>query len=209
MGAVSRRHILHDHLENGVAGLITLIGGKLTTAASVARDCARMMGIKVQEPRSTMVACGAADGIENTFKQWSRTVGKLGGIPIESAAAVAEWHGRRALCIARMAGKEPLLRQLLCAHSHHIVAEAVEAVQHEMATTLGDILLRRVPVALGACWNEDCSRTSANRIGEVLGWSQRHRESELERFTEERQRFLHPARPAKDMAPAPHDLLLV
>ncbi len=209
MGAVSRRHILHDHLENGVAGLITLIGGKLTTAASVARDCARMMGIKVQEPRSTMVACGAADGIENTFKQWSRIVGKLGGIPIESAAAVAEWHGRRALCMTRMAGNEPLLRQPLCPHSHHIVAEAVEAVQREMAVTLGDILLRRVPVALGACWNEDCSRAAANCIGEVLGWSQRHRESELETFTEERQRFLHPARPPKNTAPAAHDLLLV
>jgi glycerol-3-phosphate dehydrogenase len=209
MASVSRRHILHDHLENGVAGLITLIGGKLTTAASVARTCARMIGVRVPEPQATMVAAGAAAGIENTFTQWSRAVEKLGGLRSESAAAVAEWHGRRALCIARMAGNERLLQQPLCVHSHHIVAEAVEAVQREWAVTLSDILLRRVPVALGACWNEDCSRLAATRIGEVLGWTERRRDSELESFTEERQRFLHPARPAKNISSTQRDLLLV
>jgi glycerol-3-phosphate dehydrogenase len=209
MASVSRRHILHDHLENGVAGLITLIGGKLTTAASVARTAARMMGIRVPEPPATMVAAGTAAGVDNTFVQWSRMVGKLGGLRIESAAAVAEWHGRRALCIARMADNERSLQQPLCSHSHHIVAEAVEAVGREWAVTLSDILLRRVPVALGSCWDEDCSRKAATRIGEALGWSERRRESELESFTEERQRFLHPARPAKNMSSVTQDLLLV
>jgi glycerol-3-phosphate dehydrogenase len=108
-----------------------------------------------------------------------------------------------------MAGNERLLQQPLCTHSPHIVAEAVEAVERESAVTLSDILLRRVPVALGACWNEDCSRQAATRIGEALGWAERRRESELERFTEERQHFLHPARGAKNMSAARQDLLLV
>jgi glycerol-3-phosphate dehydrogenase len=105
-----------------------------------------------------------------------------------------------------MAGSHPVLQRPLCPHSAHIVAEAVEAVQRESAVTLGDILLRRVPVALGGCWNEECSRVAVNRIGEALGWSEHRRESELESFTEERQRFLHPAK----NTPAPaQDLLLV
>jgi glycerol-3-phosphate dehydrogenase len=73
------------------------------------------------------------------------------------------------------------------------VAEAVEAVAHESAITLGDILLRRVPVALGACWSDDCSRAAAEKIGAALGWDGARMGQELDGFEEERQRFLHPA----------------
>src|SRR5437660_8193286 len=39
--AVSRRHFLHDHKDDGAARLISVIGGKLTTAAALGRECAR------------------------------------------------------------------------------------------------------------------------------------------------------------------------
>ena len=58
--------------------------------------------------------------------------------------------------------------------------------------TLGDILLRRVPVALGACWSEECSRDAAHKIGRALGWDQPRVYMELLRFEEEREQFLHP-----------------
>lgn len=190
--AIPRGHRLHDHLEDGVAGLITVIGGKLTTAASLARTCARMIGARVPEPRATLVAAGPAAGIENTLAQWSGVVARVAGISAQSASAIAEWHGRRALCIARMAAGDPRLQRTLCLHSHHIVAEAVEAIQHESAVSLADVLLRRVPVALGACWDSECSRLAAERIGAAVGWSEHQCHVQLESFTEERQRFLHP-----------------
>jgi glycerol-3-phosphate dehydrogenase len=68
----------------------------------------------------------------------------------------------------------------------------VEAVAHEFAVTLGDILLRRVPVALGACWQEECSREAAEKIGRALGWDQQRIYMELLRLEEERASFLHP-----------------
>src|ERR1700685_925972 len=39
--AVTRRHLLHDHSDDGASQMISVIGGKLTTAAAVARGCAR------------------------------------------------------------------------------------------------------------------------------------------------------------------------
>src|SRR5208283_1746501 len=48
--AVTRRHILHDHTDDGAAHMLSVIGGKLTTAASLARDCARKIGLNVAEP---------------------------------------------------------------------------------------------------------------------------------------------------------------
>ena len=193
LSVISRRYLLHDHLENGVAGLISVVGGKLTTAAALARNCARMMGIKAPEPRVTMAAAGASAEIENTVAEWSRKISKIAGISTRSASALAEWHGRRALCVARMASKDEVLQRPLCMHSDHIVAEAVEAMQQESAITLADILLRRVPVALGACWDDECSVTAAAGIGLALGWSERQQRTELESFIEERRRFLHPA----------------
>lgn len=91
-----------------------------------------------------------------------------------------------------MAASDPRLQRTLCPHSHHIVAEAVEAIQHESAVSLADVLLRRVPVALGACWDSECSRVAADRIGAAMGWNGHQIQLQLESFTEERQRFLHP-----------------
>ena len=51
--AVTRRHFLHDHSDDGADRLISVIGGKLTTAASLARECARKIGLAVAEPTSS------------------------------------------------------------------------------------------------------------------------------------------------------------
>ncbi len=190
--AVTRRHIIHDHKEDDAEGMISIIGGKLTTAVSLARETARKLGLSMPEPPHIYIASSPANGIESTLRQWARLAACKGNLPELSAQAIAEWHGRRALAIAHSARQNESLATPLCTHSHHIVAEAVEAVLYECAVTLGDILLRRVPVALGACWSETCSREAANRIGSALGWSQSRIGKELESFESERERFLHP-----------------
>jgi glycerol-3-phosphate dehydrogenase len=190
--AVTRHHILHDHLHDGVAGLISIIGGKLTTAASLARDVGRKLGIDIPEPVSFFASPAMEEDVESTVRQWARIVASKAKIPAGCAEAIAEWHGRHALAIAHAASLDERLREPLCPHSCHLVAEAVEAVAHESAVTLGDILLRRVPVALGACWQEECSRDAAHKIGRALGWDQPRIYMELLRFEEERTHFLHP-----------------
>ncbi len=190
--AVTRRHILHDHREEGAAGLISVIGGKLTTAASLARDVGRKIGLGIPEPANLFAAPAQEEDLESTVRQWARLVAGKAGIPEECAQGVAEWHGRHALAIAHAASLDERLREPICAHTCHLVAEAVESVAHECAMTLGDILLRRVPVALGACWSEACSREAAGKIGAALGWDPARTHLELDRFEEERQIFLHP-----------------
>src|SRR5271157_5465738 len=98
--------------------------------------------------------------------------------------------------IARLALVSPELRAPICVHTSHIIAEAVEAYRNEFAVTMADALLRRVPVALGACWSESCSREAALRIGAVLGWNEQAMGANLENFETERTAFLRPARTA-------------
>ncbi len=128
-------------------------------------------------------------------RHWARMVACKARIPEECAQGIAEWHGRHALAIAHAASLNDRLREPICDHSSHLVAEAVEAVVHESAITLGDILLRRVPVALGACWSSECTRDAAQRIGAAVGWDQVRIGNEIKGLEEEREKFLHPAPP--------------
>jgi len=198
--SLTRRHFLYDHEDDGAAGVISVIGGKLTTAASLARECARKMGIAVEDPAPLMVAPAPADGIESSLAHWAHQMAGANKISDASARAIAEWHGRCAMQIARLAGADPRFGAPLCPHSPHLAAEAVAAVHYECAATLGDILLRRVPVALGACWSPECTRAAAASIGAALEWDESRVQEEFERCEEERQSFLRTARPSPSAA---------
>jgi glycerol-3-phosphate dehydrogenase len=186
--AVTRRHFLHDHTEEGAAKMISVIGGKLTTAASLARECARKIGLQIPEPKAIAVGPGAA--LDPMLDHEVQEIARAGSVSEETARGMMEWHGQRALDIARMALVSAELRAPICPHTSHIVAEVVEAYRRECAVTLGDVLLRRVPVALGACWSDSCSREAALRIGAVMGWNEHALGANLESFETERAAFL-------------------
>jgi glycerol-3-phosphate dehydrogenase len=199
--AVTRRHFLHDHTEEGAAKLISVIGGKLTTAASLARECARKIGLQVAEPQAIAMGPGAA--LDPMIDHEVLEIARAGSVSEETARGMMEWHGHRAIDIARMALVSAELRAPICPHTSHIVAEVVEAYRRECAVTLGDVLLRRVPVALGPCWSDACSREAALRIGAVMGWNEHALGSNLESFEMERAGFLkRPARQASALEAA-------
>jgi glycerol-3-phosphate dehydrogenase len=187
---VSRKHYLHDHTADGAAHMISVIGGKLTTAGSLARECAAKIGVNIAPP---VLAIACEDSVDPMVEQWVTQVAEAGGISAEAARGIAEWYGKRALTVARRARGSAEMRTPLCAHSTHIVAEAVDAFSNECAGTLADVLLRRVPLALGACWSSSCSREAARRIGAVMGWTEERAAAEEEAFEKERAGFLRQA----------------
>src|SRR5260370_24981514 len=108
--AVTRHHIVHDHRGDGATGLISLIGGKLTTAASVARDVARKLGARMAEPANAFVAPAQEEDLDHAVREWSRLVSRKARISPNCAQSVAEWHGRRAIAIAHTASPDHRLR---------------------------------------------------------------------------------------------------
>src|SRR5215472_2216503 len=186
--AVTRRHFLHDHSDDGAQRMISVIGGKLTTAAALARELAGKIGLPVKEPKSVLVGPGSA--LDPMIEQQVLEISRAGSVSEETARGLMEWHGEKAMDIARTALVGADLRAPICPHTSHIVAEAVEAYRNEYAVTLADALLRRVPVALGACWSESCSREAALRIGAVMGWNEQAFGANLEQFETERTAFL-------------------
>jgi glycerol-3-phosphate dehydrogenase len=180
---VSRHHFLRDHTGDGAKHMISVIGGKLTTATELARQCARKIGITAP---SRMLMAVPDTSVDPVLDQFVVEIADAGSVSESSARSIVEWHGSRAVDIARMALSSAELRTPLCPHSDHIVAEAVAAITQECAVTLADILLRRVPVAWGPCWSAACSREAATRIGAAMQWTHEQIASELESFENER-----------------------
>jgi glycerol-3-phosphate dehydrogenase len=188
--SITRRHILHDHAEDGALRMISVIGGKLTTAAVLARDCARKIGLPGTQPETLAIASGPA--LDPLLDDSVLEIARVGSVREETARGILEWHGKRAADIARMALVSAELRAPICPHTSHVIAEAIEAYRNECAVTLADVLLRRVPVALGPCWSDSCSREAALRIGTVMGWNEHTMRTNLEAFAIERAGFLRP-----------------
>ncbi len=207
LSAVTRKHYLHDHKVDGAAGMISVIGGKLTTAAQLARECVAKIGTPGQvnsrlsahvdvakrtsrTPESQQSLGVIEADVDPVLDAFVMDIANAGGISESSASGIVEWHGKRSAAIARMALSSADLRAPLCPHTEHIVAEAVDAFANECAMTLSDVLLRRVPVAFGACWSPECTREAAAVLKPVMGWSSQQTGAEVEAFEIEREAFL-------------------
>ena len=185
--AIPRRHYFHDHTLDGAAGMISVIGGKLTTAGSVARECAEKLGFR--SARSS-VALASESELDGLLAKTVAEVSQIASITPETAHAMVEWYGQRSWEIARRARTSAQLRERLCPHTHHIVAEAEDAFENQRAVSLADVLLRRVPLALGRCWSRACTTVAAARVAEIRGWDDARMKAELEGFETEYQAFL-------------------
>ena len=193
----SGAHALYDHESDGAARLTSVIGGSLASARIIARDCASKIGI-----RDSSASLAKAAHASALLDQWASELAHAGSISEDAARGILEWHGARSEDIARMARSSMELRTPLCQHTDHIVAEAVYAYTQEFAVTLGDVLFRRVPVALGPCWSESCSREAVLRIGAVVGWNDQAAGAALESFETERTAFLQRSRTAVKLTTA-------
>ncbi len=186
--SVTRRHFLIDHADDGAQHMISVVGGKLTTAASLARECARAMGINVPEPRGYEVVL--PEDHDRDAHHMFREMSEFARVKLSSVKAITAMFGPAAPKVFNIIQQDDSFREQICPHTDHVVGEAVFASRNEQAMTLGDILLRRVPVALGACWSDECARTAAGNIGNALGWSMFESGRQLETFKQEYGRFM-------------------
>jgi glycerol-3-phosphate dehydrogenase len=188
--AVTRKSILYDHKQDGIGGMISVIGGKLTTAASLARRCLREIGIHPESQVEAVVPIGRMSGVDAAMRQWAHSIACNTGVPQHVVLQVAAMHGSNTANIVRLAAFDGRMLAPLCPHTTHIVAEAVYSLRRECAVTLADVLLRRVPAALGSCWSTECSHTAASRLGKLLGWDEDEINWQLETLETERAAFL-------------------
>ena len=174
LNAVSRGHAVVDHERtDGIQGLLTMAGGKLTTAPTFAtetlRVVARKLGVPIRQTEPSAAAHAAND----------------------APPRIARLYGPRALELMRYMKSAPELSRPLCAGCETTHGEILFAVERERARTLGDILLRRIGLAFDGRHDPSLARRVAAVAGPALGWDESRQAREVARYGEERAVTLH------------------
>ena len=167
-GEVSRKHALYDHEpRDGVAGVISVVGGKITAYRAIAEEVTDLAARKLARERQP--------GTPDPEARLSST----------AEALLPGADGSRARDIAALAAGDPFLAAPLCPHHHGVAAEIVHAVRNEWALTIGDALLRRTALGLAPCQGLDCIDAVAELMGRLLGWDDERRKREIAAYCRE------------------------
>jgi glycerol-3-phosphate dehydrogenase len=186
--AESRRPREHA-IVHGSGGMISVVGGKLTTyrsmAAEVVDRAARELRYKDGRPRGEAVRTDEEPlpGGEAADLTPFRERGLELGVAPESVEHLLRHYGTEAAGIYNLgAGERRLLRRLAPPHPA-VEAEVVHAVRREMAQTVEDVLVRRMHLYYEA---QDRGAPAARRVAELMarerGWDEARVEEEAARY---------------------------
>ena len=168
-GSVSREHTI----DEPTPGLVRVTGGKLTTyramAAQVVDVLVRLVGRGGGGSRTDEESLdgGAIDDVKSTIDASTRATND----PV-IAERLVHAHGSEWTHVWALAEADAELRERISPERPYVLAELRYAVQREMARTLGDLLIRRVPLAFETADNgREAARHVAPFVARWLGWT--------------------------------------
>lgn len=164
----SREHFVAER----VPGLVSVTGGKLTTYRVMARDTvdAAQRSLGMRRVRSRTGEQPLAGG---KIGRLASEIGAATTLTRDPAVAerLVHAHGDEWREVWRLAERDSALAERVDPARPYLVAELRYAVEQELAGTLGDLLIRRMPLAFET---KDHGRGAARRIalvvGRWLGW---------------------------------------
>lgn len=163
---LSRRYAIIDHQSvDGVPGLITVAGGKLSMYRLMAEQAADLvcghLGVDAPGQSARLPLPGAGASAPDPEE-----LGRAHGVPALACARLIERHGSEAEAVLSGGGR----RGIVCRCEALTEAELTHAARHEQVVTLRDAF-RRVGLGSGPCAGAACVERAADVIGAELGWS--------------------------------------
>ena len=196
-GSVTRGHLVYDHAGHDpkVGGLISIVGGKLTTYRNLARETVNAAYGKLgrKAPKCRTDEAPLPGGVARDFEEFATDFKLTSGLTEELATRLLKLYGTRAPEVLAEAGEDHSLRVPLspsaAVETGIIGAEVLYAFHREMAARLGDVLLRRSMVGMGPRVALDVDEAAAQVAVRYLGWSQKRADREVEEFRDYVRRY--------------------
>ena len=174
--SVPRSHQLHDHAADGLPGLVSVVGGKLTTYRQLAQDAVddtfRRLGRG--SPR-----CSTKDRLLPGARPAPSALHSADGLPAATQRRLERFYGSRSGAVLALAAGSPELARVVHGPSGLLAAELVFAVQVDLAVTLTDVLARRVLLAFEPGHGLEVVDDAAAVLGTHLGWDAAQRAEEV------------------------------
>jgi glycerol-3-phosphate dehydrogenase len=175
--SVSRLHAIKDEAANGVPGLISVLGGKITGYRAIAEE-------------ATDRVCRAL-GVSRACETATRPLPGARPSPADAIAApppaalhdhLTALYGTRAAEVIHLASVDRSLAARLTPPSLDIAAQVIFAVRAEQCLRLSDFLLRRTRLGFSA----DQGMSAAPRVAELMAselrWSPARTAAELDAY---------------------------
>ncbi|MEV0155533.1 glycerol-3-phosphate dehydrogenase/oxidase [Micromonospora sp. NPDC050686] len=169
---ISRGHTVLDH-SPAHPGLLTVIGGKLTTHRALAEDVTdaalRILG---RRGGRCVTRTRPLPGADTADWPAFQAEFRRSAAPLTAAQAtrLLDIYGVRARAVLDLVRAEPELGAVVDEDSGAVAAELVLAFRVEGAVTLADALLRRTLIGLGPDMAVSTALTCANAVAPQLGW---------------------------------------
>jgi glycerol-3-phosphate dehydrogenase len=194
---------VYDHkAEQGIEGLITLVGVKYTAArllAEKAVDLAVSRLARLSRPCATesRPLCEGDTGPFSGFME-AAVSGRSAGIPADMIRHLVHNYGTGYGRILAYGEVEPALLNPLSKVTAVTAAEVVHAVRHEMAQTLVDVVRRRTELGAAGLPGPATLRACAAVMAAEKGWNSKQTESEIEAVHAAYSPSLRPAEGGRD-----------
>ena len=181
--AITRRHIIKVNHKVG-KGLISIIGGKLTTYRNLAEQTVDKIA-KLNKRK--LPKCRTRDNL--LPGTWGREAAAerlraLGVLSDKGVARMLAIYGGRSTAICEICETDAALASTIDPEARVLAAEVVFVLREEFARTLADIVFRRLMVGLDADQGRMLYATIADLAAAECGWSEDEKERQLKELRE-------------------------
>jgi glycerol-3-phosphate dehydrogenase len=168
------RALLRDHRADGLEGAMSMVGVKYTTARASAEravDLAvTLLGRRVSSCRTGHAPLPGSEGPSAEAPSH---------VDDESAALIRRLYGARAGAVLESCRSDAALATRVAPERPVILAQVIEAVRHEMALTLEDVVIRRTSLGAAGHPGDEVVRVVARAMQRECGWSDERTAEEI------------------------------
>jgi glycerol-3-phosphate dehydrogenase len=178
------------------AGVLVVLGGKLTTARAMAESAVDLAltaepftGLSPRKSATRYVPLPGAPSIP--IEQW---INEWDDLPVEPAVRshLLNRHGQAGVELLQRIVTEPELGVRLHPDRVDVLVEVDHAVEHEWVTTLSDFMWRRTHLACTRDCGSAAIETISRRLAKMLNWTRQESDAQIQRYWQEVERARRP-----------------
>jgi glycerol-3-phosphate dehydrogenase len=180
---ITREHKVLDHKQrDGIGGLVSVLGGKITAHRAVAKDVVGLVCRKLGMEAKCTTAEVPLPGAPAVPQEKVAKMSKESGLPVETVRHLADLYGSRLSQVLKLVQGNKRGGQPICGHCPDILAQVEHSVKEEGAFAVSDFLLRRSAIGLGSCQGLDAVETVAQEMARLLGWGKAEQQRQVEAY---------------------------
>jgi glycerol-3-phosphate dehydrogenase len=188
--SITRKHFIHAH---EISGLISIVGGKLTTYRSLSESAVDRIFKILNKPSPTCkTSTVPLPGAQTKDFTTLRETFKENNLSELTASHLLKVYGTRAQKVLKITEQHPELKNIIDAETGAIGAEILMALRYEMGQTLADCLFRRTMIGLGKSLGLNVVESATGIAQKYFGWDEEKAKQEIINYQEYIKRFCSP-----------------